>query len=269
MLGTQSFAMAALRPSARGRALLVVALAAGISCATGQPIVGVPRGAIRRENAAMRAEERAENGEELELTRVMDNWGGEDWSRTGDAPARSGKQFKMTEAEASKVLPIAQRAAPCVTHLCMARHARVAGCARKQPFDFLPRLGACTSSGDPGDRFAGVRSERRGSACGDDPPRSRQGGQVRGGTLGRGCREHDCERGDARYHHAGQGRAGAGGAHREGAGAAQRKPWGGGEGKVPDVLPGMELSPIGQTEQGETPHDQARCLPFRGLATCT
>ena len=51
---------------------------------------------------------------------------------------------------------------------------------------------------------------------------------------------------------------------------AQHKGNGGGgaEGEVPDVLPGMELSPIGQTEQGATPHDQARCLPFQGLATC-
>jgi hypothetical protein len=152
----------------------------------------------------MRAEEQAENGEELGLTRVMDNWGGEDWSRTGDAAARSGKQFKMTEAEASKVFGVNEE-----DQLVERIHGDLARGA-KFVAEHWDGGAASTIVGAVTHRIA---------------------------TPARGARGRVVPTVKAQALHKGNGGGGA-------------------EGEVPYVLPGMKLSPIGQTEQGATPHDQ-------------
>ncbi|KAJ1476630.1 hypothetical protein T484DRAFT_1824303, partial [Baffinella frigidus] len=229
------------RPAARGRALLLVALAVGVASAAGEPI-GLPRAqrAIRHEDATMRSEERAENGEELGFTRDMDNWGGEDWSRTGDALAKSGKQFQMSAEEAAKVLPTAQRAAPCTPYL--ARLAmpvcRWAACGNSQAPDcpyFDPAPPPVTLSSES--QVFGVNDE-------DDLVEAIHRDLAKGGKF---VAEHwDGGAASTIVNVVTHGittppAKGARGRAKSNRKAQALFKVGGDEGKVPDVLPGMEL----------------------------
>jgi len=150
----------------------------------------------------MRSEERAENGEELGFTRDMDNWGGEDWSRTGDALAKSGKQFQMSAEEAAKVFGVNDE-----DDLVEAIHRDLAKGGK-----FV------AEHWDGGAASTIVNVVTHGITT---PPAKGARGRAKSNRKAQALFKV-----------------------------------GGDEGKVPDVLPGMELSPIGQTEQGQTPHDQ-------------